>query len=274
MARTPGRDRTSIRLSVLSRGYRRRSRRRWWSLLRRLRSATAPRSLPGKILRGGASFLNCLRKTKSTERHAIAAMRRARLDAEVKSAFRHYVYLLATINGPEVQYKSLPEPASSLSGSDVWSALRRDGRAVGLGELSAEYVSQLIVSGNYGRDLTPKEIFANPYSDPAWPLIQSDADMRNALFVLATSSEWELVDSDGAEVRPASPSQIQPATLQQMLRRRRSSPRSNDGSGLDDGSGSSGGGETGGSEGGSIPGESGRDDLREHAADASVPVDE
>ncbi|WP_439811678.1 DUF499 domain-containing protein [Streptomyces sp. P9-2] len=143
-----------------------------------------------------------------------------KLDEAVTRAYQHYAFVLRTDNGLVVQYKTLPEPQTSLSGGHVWSALVSDKRAVQANQLSADYVAQLIRAGRYGRDLTPKEIFAYPYSDPTWPLIQTDEEMREALFKLATSSEWMLTDSDGLEIRPSSPAQIQSATLQQQLRPR------------------------------------------------------
>jgi hypothetical protein len=143
-----------------------------------------------------------------------------KLDEAVAWAFQHYAFVLRTDSGLAVQYKTLPEPQTSLSGRHVWAALVADGRAVQTNQLSAEYVAQLITSGQYGRDLTPKELFAHPYSDPTWPLIQTDEEMRLALFKLATSDEWMLTDSDGVEIRPASAAQIQSATLQQQLRPR------------------------------------------------------
>ncbi|MEU4094896.1 DUF499 domain-containing protein [Streptomyces sp. NPDC026673] len=143
-----------------------------------------------------------------------------KLDDAVIWAYQHYAYLLRTDNGLTVQYKTLPEPQTSLSGRHVWTALVADGRAVQSNQLSADYVAQLIKAGRYGRDLTPKELFAYPYSDPTWPLIQTDEEMRQALFKLATSPDWMLTDSDGLEIRPASAAQIQSATLQQQLRPR------------------------------------------------------
>jgi hypothetical protein len=51
-------------------------------------------------------------------------------------------------------------------------------------------------------------------------MVATVEDLRQALFYLATSSEWMLTDSDGNEIRPAGPGQIQPASMQQLLRRR------------------------------------------------------
>ena len=153
----------------------------------------------------------------------------ARLDEAIQRAYQHYGYLLRTSGGLTVQFKALLDPHTTLSGANVWTDLTAASRAVGAMRLSADYVAQLIANGNFGRDLTPKELFALPYSNPAWPLIPADVEMRHALFALVTSDEWMLVDSDGEEVRPASPDQIQPATLQQTLRRRPARPaRAND----------------------------------------------
>jgi len=149
---------------------------------------------------------------------------REKLDDATRRAYQHYCYLLRDANGLAVQYKTLPDTHTSLSGANVWAALIADSRAVAAGKLSSAYVEQLILAGRFGRDLTPKELFALPYSDPTWPLIASDNDMRTALFELATSDTWMLTDSDGTEIRPANPGQIAPASLQQMLRQRPSVP--------------------------------------------------
>ncbi|MDP9848105.1 DUF499 domain-containing protein [Streptosporangium lutulentum] len=145
---------------------------------------------------------------------------RTKLDTDVKWAYQHYAYLLRTSDGLTVQYKTMPDGRSALLGQEVWNELVAVGRAVAAGALAPEYVSQLIGRGAFGRDLTPIELFALPYSDPTWPLVATVDDLRQALFHLATGAEWMLTDSDGNEIRPASPSQIQPASMQQLLRPR------------------------------------------------------
>jgi hypothetical protein len=90
--------------------------------------------------------------------------------------------------------------------------------------LPAAYVGQLITTGNFGRDLTPKEVFSLPFSNPNWPLVARVDDLRKAVFELATGPEWMLVDSDGTEIRPERADQIQVATMQQVLRPRDQMP--------------------------------------------------
>jgi hypothetical protein len=143
-----------------------------------------------------------------------------KLDATVTWAYQHYAYLLRTASGLAVQYKTAPDGKTTLAGRNVWDNLVAASRAVASGHLSAEYVGQLISTGSFGRDLTPKELFALPYTDPAWPMIATVEDLRQALFHLATSEKWMLTDSEGNEIRPAAPGQIQPASRQQLLRPR------------------------------------------------------
>ena len=145
---------------------------------------------------------------------------RTKLDTDIRWAYQHYAYLLRTANGLAVQYKAVPDSKSTLAGQDVWNNLVTASRAVSSGALAPEYVGQLISTGGFGRDLTPKELFALPYSNPTWPMVATVDDMRQALFHLATSSKWMLTDSDGNEIRPAGPRQIQPASVQQLLRPR------------------------------------------------------
>jgi hypothetical protein len=162
--------------------------------------------------------------TPDAEEHPEATQRRndaaAKLDEAIRRAYQHYAYLLRSPGGLEVQYKTIPEGHTTLAGTNVWASLVADGRAVTAGTLSAAYVAELIRAGGYGRHLTPKELFEQPYANPAWPLIPTDNDLRHALFELATSAEWMLVDSDGTEIRPETPGQIAAATLQQTLQTR------------------------------------------------------
>lgn len=149
---------------------------------------------------------------------------RAKLDDAVKRAYQHYCFLLRDSNGLSIQYRTLPDNHTALSGANVWTGLTADSRAVPTGSLSPDYVATMITAGKFGRDLTPKELFALPYSDASWPMIATDEDMRRALFTLATSDQWMLTDSDGTEIRPGSPGHIQPGSLQQMLRPRATAP--------------------------------------------------
>lgn len=145
---------------------------------------------------------------------------RRKLDADVRWAYQHYAYLLRTSAGLAVQYKAVPEGKSALNGQDIWTELIASGRAVAAGGLASEYVAQLITTGSFGRDLTPKELFALPFSNSTWPLVATVDDLRRVVYQLATGSDWMLTDSDGNEVRPGSPAQIQPNSMQQQLRPR------------------------------------------------------
>lgn len=148
-----------------------------------------------------------------------------KLDDEVKRAYQNYAYLLRTNAGLSVQYKTVPEKATSLSGVAVWAGLVEEGRAVATGRLAPEYLGQLITTGSFQRDLTPKELFSLPYSDPSWPLVATVDDLRQALYAMVIGASWMLVDSDGNEIRPAEAGQIQTASMQQVLQPRQQSER-------------------------------------------------
>lgn len=160
----------------------------------------------------------------NNEEYSEACLRRdearRKFDADVKWAYQHYSYLLRTSTGLSVQHKAIPDGKSTLNGQDVWSELVAAGRAVAAGNLSPDYIAQLITSGAFGRDLTPKELFALPFSNPTWPLVATPDDLRRVVFQLSTGSDWLLTDSDGNEVRPSHLGQIQPNSMQQQLRRR------------------------------------------------------
>lgn len=145
---------------------------------------------------------------------------RTRFDNDVRWAFQHYAYLLRTSSGLTVQYRPVPDGKTSLNGADVWTELVSASRAVAIDSLAAAYVGQLITTGNFGRDLTPKEVFSLPFSNPNWPLVARIVDLRRAVFELATGPEWMLVDSDGTEIRPERADQIQVSTMQQVLQPR------------------------------------------------------
>jgi hypothetical protein len=152
------------------------------------------------------------------EANSRLAEAKVKLDDAVRKAYQHFAYLLRTTSGLAVQYKQVPDTQSSLSGRNVWAGLVAESRAVELGELNSTYVAEL-VSG-FDRNLTPKELFSQPYTDPSWPMVASDEDLRRVLFELATGDDWMLLDSEGEEIRPETLGQIQPATMQQTLQRR------------------------------------------------------
>lgn len=143
-----------------------------------------------------------------------------KLDDAVRWAYQHFAYLLAGLHSVEVRYTEVPEGHTSLSGDHVWNALIAAQRATKPNTLSGEYVAQLIAAGQFGRDLTLKEVFALPYTNPAWTLIGNPDELRKALFDLSHSDGWMIVNSDGTEARPTSPQQIQSGSMQQTITRR------------------------------------------------------
>ena len=121
-------------------------------------------------------------------------------------------------------------PAAKLIAAGSRTEVVQAGRAVATRALAPEYLGQLITTGSFGRDLTPKELFSLPYSNPNWPLIATIDDMRQALYKMVTSHDWMLTDSDGTEIRPAEAGQIQTASMQQVLRPRQPSTNASSGS--------------------------------------------
>ena len=119
--------------------------------------------------------------------------------------------------GLVVEYKSVNETQTTLSGAHVWSWLVEGSRATGTNGLSSAFLSALLVG--FDRPLTPKELFQQSYSNPAWPLLISDDQLRQAIFELLRG-DWMLVDSDSNEIVVSSAGQIQSASMQQVLARR------------------------------------------------------
>ncbi len=143
-----------------------------------------------------------------------------KLDESIKWAYQYYAYLLGGIHQVSVQYRNVPDTHTSLSGDNVWAALIREQRATRQGALAGDYVAQLINDGQFGRNLTLKEVFAMPYTNPNWPLIATIDDLRTALFTLVHDGNWMIVNSDGTEALPDTPGQIQTGTIRQVLTKR------------------------------------------------------
>ena len=146
---------------------------------------------------------------------------KAKLDTDVRRAFEHFAYVVRKPDGLVVEYKTVSENETTLSGASVWTALVAGSRATGTGGLSAAFLAALL--DEFDRPLTPKELFQQSYSNPAWPLIVNDDQLRHAIFQLL-SDGWMLVDSDSNEIVITSTGQIQTASMQQVLTRRVETP--------------------------------------------------
>ena len=144
-----------------------------------------------------------------------------KLDADVRRAFEHFAYVVRKPDGLVVEYKSVAESDTTLSGAHVWTALVAGSRATGTHGLSAAFLAALL--DEFDRPLTPKELFQQSYSNPAWPLIVNDDQLRQAIFQLL-SDGWMLVDSDSNEIVITTAGQIQTASMQQVLTRRVETP--------------------------------------------------
>lgn len=142
---------------------------------------------------------------------------KTKLDADVRRAFEHFAYVVRKPDGLVVEYKTVGENDTTLNGGSVWTALVAGSRATGQSGLSAAFLAALL--DDFDRPLTPKELFQQSYSNPAWPLIVNDDQLRQAIFQLL-SDGWMLVDSDSNEIVVTSAGQIQTASMQQVLTRR------------------------------------------------------
>ena len=141
-----------------------------------------------------------------------------KLDADVRQMFEHFAYVSRKQDGLVVEYKSVGEKETSLSGASVWAALVSGNRASSTTGLNSAFVAALL--DTFDRSLTPKELFQQPYGNPSWPLIANQEQLKQAVFELVTRDGWALEDSDDNEIVVTSAGQVQTASMSQRLRRR------------------------------------------------------
>jgi len=142
----------------------------------------------------------------------------AKLKVDTRRAFETFAFVSRNASGLVVEYKTVAESDTTLAGDSVWAGLVAQNRAAPPNGLGAVFIEALL--DQFDRPLTPKELFQQPYSNPIWPLIATDDQLRRAVYELVTSGGWMVVDSDGGEIVLTSPSQIQTASMQQVLTRR------------------------------------------------------
>lgn len=118
------------------------------------------------------------------------------LDADIERAFQHFAYLIQTPdNGLEVRWDRFEDDSfSSLKGGYVWDELVGKGRAVRAGQLSGSYLQTLMSS--LGRKATLSEITDWFWSNPLFPLVPGEEDVKTAIFA-AIDDEWAIVDTEG-----------------------------------------------------------------------------
>lgn len=169
--------------------------------------------------------------------HRKLAETEEKLKGKVRSAYRHYAFLVRKEENLEVVFARFEdEKQTSLSGNDVWGALVAGNRAVGeyadpvekrrkRVKLSEVYVALLLDS--FDRHLTLKDILCSFYKDPRFPLVPSLDEIRQTIFDLlqpeghagAGTGGWELVGSDGVRLNVDGPKQLAISSIQQQMRR-------------------------------------------------------
>lgn len=141
-----------------------------------------------------------------------------RFEGDLERAFQHYAYLVRT-DETQVEWKRFDaDDRTSLRGAHVWDALVEAHRAVVARELSGDYLKALL--SGVTRSLSLKEIYQRFKKDPAFPLVQSDEDIRSAIFEsLSGDACFEAVDSDGIPLDIASPAELTLYSTEVLLRR-------------------------------------------------------
>ncbi len=144
------------------------------------------------------------------------------LDAEIRRAFQHYVYLVRDDQGLRPEFAKFENDAcSSLSGNDVWEDLAKRGDAVRSADgLAGAYLHHLLDLSV--RPYTLAEVVEKFWRDPAFPVIPSEAVARRAIYDTFRPDEdgvaWELVTSSGERLHVASPEQLALNSPDQQLR--------------------------------------------------------
>lgn len=140
-----------------------------------------------------------------------------KLDEDLERAFQHYAYLVRA-DETKIEWKRFDaDDQSSLKGHHVWSGLVTAGRAVAQHSLTGAYLKILL--DGVPRSLSMKEIVQQFYSNPSFPLVASDDDIRHAIFeVLRIQNGYEAADSDGNRLTIASPGEITLHSTEVLLR--------------------------------------------------------
>ena len=143
----------------------------------------------------------------------------SKLTTEIKKAYQHFAFLVRDSNGPHVEWGRFDDDAkTSLKGEHVWEGLYKSGRTAKPRSLSGAYVATLL--NQWKRELSLKELSQQFTMNPAFPLVSTEDDIRQAVFqLLSDQIPWEIVDADGQAFTISSSSDLALGSKTQFLRR-------------------------------------------------------
>jgi len=222
---------------------------------KRAHEAQAWRTVVGILDAGSDQRVEAEREAKEAE---------GKLDDEIRRAYQHFAYLVRSSNATQVEWGRFDDDSkTALKGEHVWDALQGKGRAVKPRTLSGVYLGTLL--SQMSRTLTLRELSQQFTKNPAFPLVASVQDIREAIFqMLSGPDRYEVVDSAGQVYTISSPNDLTLGSSDQSLRRFVEPPKPVDtpqpgagtsGGGNGTGAGTTGGGQTtGGGAGGGTGG--------------------
>ena len=137
---------------------------------------------------------------------------RRNLDAAVRRAYRHFIYLAEgdPDNEPRVDRTHAFEPSSndtSLDGTAVWKALVAQGKAFDVSALTVKALLHNLDAKDYGRPLD--ELCDLFWSAPRLPLLHGgESDLQKAIYEAVTAGHLRLVGADGKDRAVTRPGDI------------------------------------------------------------------
>ncbi len=139
------------------------------------------------------------------------------LDGDLKRAYQHIAYLTRAKSGTVVEWRRLDaEPETALSGNVVWDVLAGRGRAAQPGTLNGAYLEALLDVSE--RRFTLREVVRRFWQDPAFPLVPSERDIRQAIFEAVTLRRvWQILGSTGEPLTISTPDELAITSSEQTV---------------------------------------------------------
>lgn len=158
------------------------------------------------------------------EAEAEAKRAEGELDREIRRAYQHFAYLVRSSTGVHVEWARFEDDTkTALKGEHVWDALQQKGRAAKPRGLSGVYLVTLL--SQVPRTLSLRELSQQFTKNPAFPLVASDQDVRDAIFQLLSSQDkYEIVGPDGQSLAITSGNDLALGSSDQLLQRVASQP--------------------------------------------------
>lgn len=172
-----------------------------------------------EVLSWGA-VVGVLDREDDQRQEAEAETKRAEveLDREIRRAYQHFAYVVRSSTGVHVEWGRFEDGSkTALKGEHIWDALQQKGRAAKPRGLSGVYLAALL--SQVPRTLSLRELSQQFTKNPAFPLVASDHDVRDAIFhMLSDRNQYEIVSSDAQPLTITSADDLALGSPDQLLR--------------------------------------------------------